>query len=214
MPCPLLFVICWRNLILSTLKWRGKGEPFTYWPTSHQTLQTVTANILKEKTMVVSSLCSCIIPWLPLQSSQAYRYKSARNLKGKQTAKPNKRGLSYISWLEAKSSRERILVYKHCFDVWNKQYGWQDFFFKKGVCIFLYVYAPHLYYIFKRPEEGTGSPRSEVTDGCELPCVCLVSKAGLSGKVASTLLTIKPSLQSYMTLWHVVLILISTSVLL
>lgn len=120
--------------------------------------------------------------WLPLQGSQSYSYKSARNLKGKQ---PNKQKRTHlISWLEAKSFRERILVYKHCFDVWNKQYGWQDiFFFFKKRCICLHVYAPHLYYIFKRPEESIGSPGSEVTDGCELPYVCLVLKAGLSGRV-------------------------------
>ena len=59
-----------------------------------------------------------------------------------------------------------------------------------------YVYTNHIRaWCLQRSEEGVGSPRTGVIDGCEPPCRCQELNSGLLEE-QPVLLTTKPSLQS------------------
>ena len=46
-------------------------------------------------------------------------------------------------------------------------------FYSVFVCFAcMYVYVPHLFSTLKRPEDGGGTPRTRVRNGCVLPTEC------------------------------------------
>lgn len=68
------------------------------------------------------------------------------------------------------------------------------------LCVCVYVYYGHAWYLRRRPEEGIESPEIEVLDGCEPPYGCCESNPCVpmsSRRTYSTSLTNEPSFQSF-----------------